>query len=262
MTRTGERLMPHEVVTAEDVAMDVRHRFAYALVPRYAARGARLLDVGCGAGYGAALVEDAVSEYVGVDVAQEAIDYARDRYAGARARFDVYDGVTLPYADASFDVVTSFQVVEHVADVERYVEEIHRVARDGAAILITTPNRSIRLAPGERPWNRHHLREYDAAGLRLALHGFRRVEIAGIRGSEQMEQLELARLARTRRIAGLDRLGLRHVLPAFADRRIRALLRGRGGGAATGGESFSLADMRLVTTDLDRCLDLLAVVHR
>jgi hypothetical protein len=155
--------------------------------------------------------------------------------------------------------VTSFQVIEHVADVQAFVSELDRVARAGAPILITTPNRLLRLRPGERPWNRHHLREFDAAGLREALRRFTSVEVVGIRGSERLEALELARLQRARRIARLDRLGLRHALPSALDRPIRALLRGRGGGR--GGEELTLADLHLDTEALDRALDLLAVAY-
>jgi SAM-dependent methyltransferase len=259
MTRTAERLVPDEVTSRTDAAVDVRHRFAYALVPRYAAAGARLLDVGCGVGYGAAIVAGAVGEYVGVDVAPDAIAYAHARYAGPQARFATFDGRRLPFADAAFGVVTSFQVIEHVADVEAFLAELERVARAGAPILITTPNRLLRLRPGERPWNRHHLREYDAAGLRDALRRFERVEIAGICGSEALERVELARLHRARRIARLDHLGLRHALPDVIDRPVRALLRGRGGGPAAA--AFTLADVRLDPACPDGALDLLAVAY-
>jgi len=259
MTRTGERLVPEEVASRADAAIDIRHRFAYALVSRYAAPGARLLDVGCGVGYGAAIVAGTVAEYVGVDVAPDAIAYAQARHAGPQTRFATYDGRRLPFGDAAFGVVTTFQVIEHVADVEAFVAELDRVARIGAPLLITTPNRLLRLRSGERPWNRHHLREYDADGLRAALRRFGRVEVLGIRGSERLERVELARLDRARRIARLDRLGLRHALPDALDRPLRALLRGRGGGPV--GEAFTLADLHLDSERVDRALDLLAVAY-
>src|SRR5690242_14320085 len=121
MTRTGERLVPDEVVSRMDAAVDVRHRFAYSLVSRFASPDALLLDVGCGAGYGAAIVAGAVAAYVGVDVARDAIADAQARYGGADASFAVFDGRQLPFPDAAFGAVTSFQVIEHVADVQAFV---------------------------------------------------------------------------------------------------------------------------------------------
>jgi SAM-dependent methyltransferase len=164
----------------------------------------------------------------------------------------------LPYENDAFDLVVSFQVIEHVEDVAGYVQEMRRVARPGARVLVTTPNRRLRLADGERPWNRYHRREYDADALAATLGaGFREVEIYGIRGSDSMEELERARVARARRLARLDRLGLRYVLPSPVDVALRAVLRRRRD--TSRGQDTDLATMRHTKDDLEHALDLLAI---
>jgi SAM-dependent methyltransferase len=163
MKRTSERHHPDALLTAEDEAMDVRHRYAYSLVQRYATQGDRLLDVGSGEGYGAAIVSSWVTSYDGVDVSATAVAHAAKTYGAASVRFEHYDGRTLPYETDAFDLVVSFQVIEHVEDVDGYIQEMHRVARPGARVLVTTPNRLLRLADGERPWNRYHRRSPQAS---------------------------------------------------------------------------------------------------
>jgi ubiquinone/menaquinone biosynthesis C-methylase UbiE len=260
--RTSERHSPDHVGSDEERSLDLRHRYAYELVKDFAEPQDRLLDVGSGEGYGSAIVSSFVAGYCGVDVSAQAVEEARRRYGSENVTFEHYEGDALPCADSTFDIVTSFQVIEHVADEDLYASEIRRVARPGARVLITTPNRKLRLRDGERPWNRYHLREYDAEGLRDVLsRAFRDVQILGVRGSEEMEQIERARLARAKRFAKLDRLGLRHVLPEGIDARVRRLLRRQKASMLISNSPFSLDGMRLSEADLDRSLDLFAVAR-
>jgi GT2 family glycosyltransferase/SAM-dependent methyltransferase len=61
-----------------------------------------------------------------------------------RVRFVVADATDLPFADASFDVVTFFDVLEHISDDARAVEEALRVLRPGGFVLVTTPSQHWR----------------------------------------------------------------------------------------------------------------------
>lgn len=102
--------------------------------------GARLLEVGAGAGFQAAHLTQK-----GFDVA--AIDMATSEYAGTR-EFPVqdFDGRTIPFPDGSFDVVFSSNVLEHVPDLAQLNREIARVLRRGGFALHVLPT------PAWRSW--------------------------------------------------------------------------------------------------------------
>ena len=159
-----------------------------------------VLDVGCNTGYGTVrLVGDARS-ITGVDVSAAAIDQARARPGGEHVEFRVIDGLTLPFADGSFDLVTSFQVIEHVTDTASYLREIKRVLRPGGEVLVTTPNAAIRLDPGMTPWNKFHVREYLADELRAELEAvFPVVEVRGLFAVPTLQEIETSRVDEARR---------------------------------------------------------------
>ena len=58
------------------------------------------------------------------------------------------DALNLPFPSQSFDSVFAFEVIEHVPDPRRFIEEIVRVTRPGGAITISTPNADLRIFPG------------------------------------------------------------------------------------------------------------------
>lgn len=262
MRQTTERHIPERVRSVEELVVHLMHVYAYTLARSYARPHHRVLEVGFGEGYGSELIRPWVGEYHGVEVSEEAVAHAREKYAHEKCTFH-HSPVGLPFEDRSFDLVISFQVIEHVEDVDAYLAEIHRVCRPGGTILIVTPNRNHRLADGERPWNRYHVREFSPAELEHALtRELERVELFGIHGTPSLEQVERARVARARRLARVDRLGLRYVLPEELDTRLRRLLRGRTRPAeVVEAPTFTLSDVRHSRELVESSLDLLAVAR-
>src|SRR5438552_2352007 len=107
---TGERLIPGKVeddLYAEHLA---RYLFVEPL-----ARGRRVLDLGAGAGYGAERLSRVAKSVVAVDVALDAMQYARSHHRG-RATHAVGRAELLPFRSATFDLVVAFEVLEHVVD--------------------------------------------------------------------------------------------------------------------------------------------------
>ena len=250
MRQTSERHAPELASSSpEGRLIDVRHRFAYEAATRFATPGARILDVGSGEGYGSTILASAGGSCRGVDLSKDAVAHANSRYGGALVTFELLPpSGQLPYDAGSFDLVVSFQVIEHVLDVNFYLAEIRRVAAPQATVLVTTPNRILRLAPGERPWNRFHLREYDGADLRELFSGvFSEVELYGVRGSTEFETRERERVARARRWARLDVFGLRHRLPERLDGAVRSILRPVG--ASKQAVTADVSDLRLDPDD-------------
>jgi SAM-dependent methyltransferase len=100
--------------------------------------GARLLDVACGSGQLALLAARAGARVTGVDIASNAIAAARGRATadGVEARFDEGDAEQLPYASASFDVVTSLYGAMFAPRPELVAAELVRVCRPGGTIAM------------------------------------------------------------------------------------------------------------------------------
>jgi ubiquinone/menaquinone biosynthesis C-methylase UbiE len=262
---TGERRTVTSAQSAEDRAQDLFHLFPYHFAKRFCSTSTRVLDVGFGEGYGAEILTGSVGEYVGVDMSEDAVQHASSQYTFPNVRFERSDAETIPFDADSFDLVISFHVLEHVIEPSSYLRELARVCRVGGHLVIVTPNRAFRLAPGERPWNRFHLRELDGAELQdlLSKH-FTQFAVLGIAGNAEMNDLERTRVARARRFARLDPLGLRYRLPEQFLVRVRRLLttvalRGTNQSADAG---FSLDDVRCVEEGVDDSVHLIAVIDR
>jgi len=154
---TGERLIPEvyagQVVLAEHLA---RYRLATRLAP-----GRRVLDAACGEGYGSAMLAAAgAGSVVGVDIDEQTVAHARSRY-GLDMR--VGDVAELPFADGEFDLVVSFETIEHVADPEAAIGEFARVLAPAGLLLVSTPNPREYLV--ENPFHERELtpEEFTAA---------------------------------------------------------------------------------------------------
>jgi SAM-dependent methyltransferase len=98
------------------------------------ARG-RILDLGCGSGWSTWLFREAGFDAVGVDLAR---DFEVE--SGERLRFATGNATNLPFENASFDVIGTYQMLEHVADPRRALNEIDRVLRPGGRVRIVGPN--------------------------------------------------------------------------------------------------------------------------
>lgn len=245
---TGERMIVEEYhASAEDHLIYLMHMASYAFAERHA-RGKRVLDFGCGSGYGSALVAKTAGSVHAVDVAQEAIDYARTKFSRSNLEFSrVPPDARLPFDDKSFDLVLSFQVFEHVRDIGRYLAEIERVLAPGGRLILITPDRRTRLLPLQRPWNRWHLKEYSQRELHRILEKvFPEVEVMGMSARPDVIGIEI------RRCRKLKWLSLPFTLPVIPDAwrvaALNAIHRHRQRGSAVGQPGnyhFTVEDIRI-----------------
>ena len=106
------------------------------------AAGEACLDLACGAGLASAGAVERGAAATGVDAAQAMVAYARDRTPAAR--FEVADLEALPFPDAAFDLVTSFNGVQYAADLPAAMREAARVLRPGGRAVIAVWNRPER----------------------------------------------------------------------------------------------------------------------
>ncbi len=133
---TGERLIPGQV----EIDLFNEHLARYAFAARLAA-GKRVLDAGCGTGYGSAELARLADSVVGADVAADAVDYAREHYRLPNLHFEQASCTALPHLDASFDLVVAFEVIEHLADWREMLREARRLLAPGGQFVVSTPNR-------------------------------------------------------------------------------------------------------------------------
>jgi SAM-dependent methyltransferase len=127
----------HNEAYAEFLAnWDANFYARYADTLKAARPGARVLDVGCGAGQVVGRLTQEGFEAHGVDVSEPNI--ARARKFSDRCR--MYDGRHLPFPDGHFASVGALNVLEHVEEPEAFVAELVRVAEPGGRVLISSPN--------------------------------------------------------------------------------------------------------------------------
>jgi ubiquinone/menaquinone biosynthesis C-methylase UbiE len=157
---TGERVIPGQVnddLWAEHIAR-------YAFAARYACVKSAL-DIGSGAGYGVAELAHHAHQVTGVDVAAEAITYARANYVSSGAHFVQASATALPFAAHSFDLATAFEVIEHLVDWRRLLAEARRVLRPEGVFLVSTPNKlyyaESRAKQGPNPFHTHEFEFHE-----------------------------------------------------------------------------------------------------
>ena len=250
VTFTGERLHAGDTLFSVDLA---RHEAAYKLAEARLP-GGRVLDLGCGSGYGAAALASLHSPLVGLD---RIPPDAANRGNAAFVRADLRG---IPLRAESFELIVSFQVIEHLEDPLPYLAAIERLLAPGGTALITTPN--IEMSDGVNPY---HVHEYTADELAETLRPhFGSVTMQGIGASEAVHEYMAARSARIHRIMRLDPLGLRDLLPRslvewlFA--RFAVLVR-RNTARDDGAPDATWSDFPVGPAD-PRCLDLLAICTR
>jgi SAM-dependent methyltransferase len=154
---TGERVIPGLV---DDELWD-EHIARYAFAARLAS-GKRVLDVGCGSGYGVAEMARTATFAIGIDSAAEAVQ--------SGAHFVQASATALPFPQESFHLITAFEVIEHLADWAQMLAEVRRVLHADGLFLVSTPNKSSyaesRADAGPNPF---HVHEFEYAEFQTVL---------------------------------------------------------------------------------------------
>jgi SAM-dependent methyltransferase len=169
------------------------------------AHDARVLDVGAGEGFGAALLAEVADHVVGVDYSPAAVEHARRQYDRSNLDFVQADVRELPTAPASFDLVTCFEVLEHIEDHTALLQGIRQALVTGGSLLLSAPNAELERLHERATGREHyeyHVNVLDHGDLRrLLLKHFGEVQLYGqyAKGNRLRFALKLA-----------DRYNLRH----------------------------------------------------
>lgn len=135
----------------------------------------KVLDIACGTGYGIGILKRGASYVVGVDVSMDAALEACAECIG-NASVLLGDGLELPFSDESFDVITSFETLEHLHERGGFLKELGRVLRADGVLLLSTPNALYTRPQKGTPENPFHIFEYTPDELRAEIERELRIE--------------------------------------------------------------------------------------
>lgn len=136
-----------------------------------------ILEIGCGIGTIVYELSQKGYNIIGADISTQAIEYGRHKYPLIELQIQAAE--TLPYEDNTFDIVLSFDLLEHIAQVERHINEVSRVLRPGGCYLFQTPNKYSNvifetLVKKSLKWRQFHPSLHTPGQLkrRMRKHGF------------------------------------------------------------------------------------------
>ena len=142
--------------------------------------GIVILDLACGTGYGAnMLAESSKNTVIGGDISEDALLMATNKYKQNNLSFQKLDGTALPFSDNYFDIVTSFETIEHLSEYNKLVSEFYRVLKPGGKLFLSTPN-SLVTSPDGNVKNPFHVQEFNPDELlKILKTSFGTVKLAG-----------------------------------------------------------------------------------
>ena len=155
--------------------LSARYDIVLELLDKAGLSGRRVLDIGCGDAALSYLMVKAGWQVSGLDYSGTGLGLARQKFGEnkARASFLRGDSCIIPVKDNSLDAVVAADIIEHLAEPERMLEEIRRVLKKGGAAGITTP---VKIA--EIPGDPEHVKEFTETEYRAILEKhFGKVEI-------------------------------------------------------------------------------------
>lgn len=163
MKYTGERVIPELMKPMNGLLLEHLARYHFAI---HYAKG-RVLDFACGSGFGSNVIASAkkkeIEKIIAVDIDRETITYAKGKYYHPLVSFQVENCVepTLPEKMGQFDLIVSFETLEHVDKEDIFMENIYQMLKPGGTLVISTPFGQGRGKPTSEPYHVHQLTEQE-----------------------------------------------------------------------------------------------------
>ena len=164
MKTTGERFIPNAQM-GEEIELEHMHRY-YAALPFV--KNKVVLDAACGVGYGSKILSDSAKKVIGIDIDPETIDYAKQNNNASNVSYQVMSIEEMAFPDSYFDVVVSFETIEHVTEEiqHAFLDNISRILKPEGILIISTPDRDFLLKKTHGKYqNPFHIKEYSKAGF-------------------------------------------------------------------------------------------------
>lgn len=138
MNWTGERYTPGSI----DGDITIEHNHRYLIAQEFIKdRNLTVLDIASGEGYGSSMLSKYASKVYGVDISEEAINFAKEKYQSKNIDFLTGSCSHIPLSDKSIDVAVSFETIEHHTEHDEMMMEIRRVLKDDGVFIISSPDK-------------------------------------------------------------------------------------------------------------------------
>lgn len=167
MKLTGERVIPELMKPTNGLLLEHIARYHFAI---HYAKG-RVLDFACGSGFGSNIIATAakkdLDEVVAIDIDLASISYAKSKYYHPLITFKQENAVDplLPERLGVFDLIISFETLEHIEEEETYLRNIFQMLKPGGTLVISTPFGQGRGKPTNEPFHVHQLTKDEFEGL-------------------------------------------------------------------------------------------------
>ncbi len=174
---TGERYVPWANLSSPDI--DYEHLNRYYFAANFV-KGKKALDLASGEGYGAYILASCAEEVIGIDVDEQAIKHATNKYFCNNLRFDSGSISEIPIVgEKVFDVITCFEALEHIEEQDKLFKEVARLLKDDGLLIISSPNKKL-YTDELKNENQYHLKElYYDEFAKLVTTNFKNVKYLG-----------------------------------------------------------------------------------
>ena len=168
-----------------------------------------VLEIGCGEGYGLDLILEQTSALTVIDKSKHVLHTIKKKYPKITTIHQKAPPLK-HLEDNTFDVVFSFQVIEHIKEADLLIKDIHRVLKPNGKAYITTPNSKKTIA--RNPW---HYKEYNYTEIsKLIEKTFKNYSIKGIQGNTKTDTYYLKNKQSVERFLKFDLFKIQYKIPA------------------------------------------------
>jgi SAM-dependent methyltransferase len=160
--------------------MSYEHLHRYKFVTDFV-KDKKVLDLGCGEGYGCFMLSDAAASVVGIDIADEATKHASIRYQRENLKFIQGSMTNIPITgEGLFDVIVCFEALEHIAEQNELMSEVRRLLKKDGIFIVSTPNKHELHSGNPGYHNEFHMKELDLDEFKRLLTGnFKNINLYG-----------------------------------------------------------------------------------
>lgn len=236
----SERIIPEKTFAGALASHLKRYDFA-----KQFCKDKVVLDAACGVGYGSCCLAGVAKEVISVDISEEAIAYAKEHYQRENIQFKIMEIHSFLFADKYFDIVCSFETIEHLDEPQRYLTEVKRVLNEDAIFIVSTPN--VKKTP-YNPKNYYHKTEFSKRDFEALLNKyFAKVEIFGQTRLQSLPHYYIQKL---------DIFHLRSLLSDFLRRKICHTM------GTHSWDEVDIRDFAITKEGIKRATDLIGVCRK